>query len=343
MSGGDDARRFTIRDSVFISSFSILQVKTLPTRLVPFAQQRSSALRIRPRTSISTLLVGAALLGGCQADSFVGAPTEIPTSLHARHSTIATAPDSLWNQLLPVNSSVVASSVAIVAANDFVVPQGQTWHVTSIVLRGFLDPFLDPAFSITVGFRRNGTGQPGSEIQRFTLKPADVTPPQSTIGLHNYRLDLPEAVDFEAGTYWVESRCSAVSFECAMGLLVGQHSMGTIDGGTTWSLSPFDFGGPEISDMPFALLGTAETAATATQGLEETLAGFGLDHGTFTSLRAKLDVVLADIASGNSGGACNALADFINLTTAQVGKKLTADQATILINEATRIRGLLGC
>lgn len=221
-------------------------------------------------------------------------------------------------------------------------PQGQNWKVTSIVLRGFLDQFTHPAFTLNLAFRRNGTGQPGAVIQTYTLTPAEVTPPQTELGFHNYRFDLPEAIQFEPGTYWVQSQCSAEIFECGMGPVIGQHSMGTTDGGANWTLSPFNIT-EDAGDMSVGLLGTAETAATLTTGLETSVGQLGIDHGTFVSLNAKLDAVLADLASGNTATACNDLQSFINLTAAQTGKKLTTDQATALINEASRIRGLLGC
>jgi hypothetical protein len=95
--------------------------------------------------------------------------------------------------------------------------------------------------------------------------------------------------------------------------------------------------------MPFALLGVAETAVTDAQNLVTTLTGFGLDHGTFTSLDAKLNVVLAGLSAGDTASTCSGLNDFINQVTAQSGKKLTADQASTLITAARRIQTLVGC
>ena len=65
----------------------------LHTKLTPSAQQ-PSAFRRWPRTAISTLFVGAALLSGCQADSIVRAPSASPTSLHDASVTSTGALDS---------------------------------------------------------------------------------------------------------------------------------------------------------------------------------------------------------------------------------------------------------
>jgi hypothetical protein len=71
--------------------------------------------------------------------------------------------------------------------------------------------------------------------------------------------------------------------------------------------------------------------------------GFGLDKGTLNSFQVKLQAALTALAAGDEAGACRALQDLINAVSAQSGKKLTVAQATAVIAEATRIRGLIGC
>jgi hypothetical protein len=77
--------------------------------------------------------------------------------------------------------------------------------------------------------------------------------------------------------------------------------------------------------------------------LISTINGMGLPKGTSNSLNAKLNTVLADIASGNGAGACQALTDLINEANAQSGKKLTVAQANQIINQALTLKGQLGC
>jgi len=74
------------------------------------------------------------------------------------------------------------------------------------------------------------------------------------------------------------------------------------------------------------------------------LAGPKLDPGVRNALLVKLQLALASINTQNKAIACQALQDFINLVNAQKGKKIIpASQATLLIDEATRIRAVLGC
>ena len=71
--------------------------------------------------------------------------------------------------------------------------------------------------------------------------------------------------------------------------------------------------------------------------------GFGLPHGTETSLQAKLSAAQAALGSGNVAAACGDMNALINQTNAQSGKKLTVAQANLIITMATAIRVTLGC
>jgi hypothetical protein len=70
---------------------------------------------------------------------------------------------------------------------------------------------------------------------------------------------------------------------------------------------------------------------------------FDLPQGSENSLVAKLQDALAAVEASQTARACDCLSDFINECAAQSGKKLTADQASQLINSATRIETDLGC
>jgi len=73
------------------------------------------------------------------------------------------------------------------------------------------------------------------------------------------------------------------------------------------------------------------------------ITGMNLPHGTTTSLNAKLNTVLADIAANDLAGACSALASLISEASAQSGKKLTVAQANTIISMAMQLEGQLGC
>ena len=61
------------------------------------------------------------------------------------------------------------------------------------------------------------------------------------------------------------------------------------------------------------------------------------------SLDAKLQQILANINSGNFSGACTNLAAFISEVQAQSGKKISASDATALIQAAETIKAAIGC
>jgi hypothetical protein len=78
-------------------------------------------------------------------------------------------------------------------------------------------------------------------------------------------------------------------------------------------------------------------------GMVQKLPNTKLDPGVRNALLVKLQAALAAINTQNKASACQPLQDFINLVKAQSGKKLDQASATSLINEATRIRTVLGC
>lgn len=92
-----------------------------------------------------------------------------------------------------------------------------------------------------------------------------------------------------------------------------------------------------------AFLVTVKGAEEQVTDLQDTVAGLDLPEGTEASLGQQLDNAQAAIAAGQPGTACNQLRAFINHVTAQIGKKLTAEEGAILIAEAERIRAALGC
>lgn len=70
---------------------------------------------------------------------------------------------------------------------------------------------------------------------------------------------------------------------------------------------------------------------------------FNLPDGAENSLTTKLQDALAALDASDTATACESLRSFISECTAQSGKKLTAEQASQLINSATRISAGLGC
>ena len=73
------------------------------------------------------------------------------------------------------------------------------------------------------------------------------------------------------------------------------------------------------------------------------IGSFNLSQGTANSLISKLQNALDAIEASDTATACSSLSAFINVCTAQSGKKLPTDQATQLINSANEIKSDLGC
>ena len=85
------------------------------------------------------------------------------------------------------------------------------------------------------------------------------------------------------------------------------------------------------------------TAANQLNDLIELVESFDLPAGTESSLVDKLQEALAAINVSDTATACGSLTAFINEVQAQSGKKLTADQASQMINSANQIKAGLGC
>jgi hypothetical protein len=240
-------------------------------------------------------------------------------------------------------------------AMDFVVPPGGRWRISRFVLVGVaqtnpleLDNFLvdlwrdydghpdnrhvQGALVIsTIGPILEGTPDPccGGDVSDFN-RSVSLSP--------GFTLDLPP------GRYWLASRLSIGKttnrFSPQFARTVGYPGMLGRDR-EIWS--PIAGTEAENSDFAFAVYGIVVTPADDAASLLTTIAGFGLPSGTFTSLQAKLNAATAALNAGDTNAACTAFQDLINATSAQSGKKLTVAQAAQIIDEATRIRGIIGC
>jgi hypothetical protein len=291
--------------------------------------------------NILLIAVTATLLAGCQSDSVVAAPSAPSPNHSLEADASAAANQPLWTELTPVNGVFIGTPAGAVTtpSNDFVVPARTVWNVSSIILRG-AQGTANPSPTLTIAFRANGVGQPGALIQRVTLTAVSRTP----VGLTNvsdFRFDLAQPVTLGAGTYWLDSQCSAALIECGLGPVVGQQAFTTVDDGATWTAGFQDGAAP--ADNLFALIGTADTPESRITALEATVASLGLDRGTEKGLQTKLQLALADLGAGDVAGACGAMQDFVTLVNGKASRKLTPAQAAALISSATGIRTLIGC
>ncbi|HKS26448.1 MAG TPA: hypothetical protein VJS44_01450 [Pyrinomonadaceae bacterium] len=94
-----------------------------------------------------------------------------------------------------------------------------------------------------------------------------------------------------------------------------------------------------ISQQPEPQPGAAERIRNLIKRIES----FNLGHGITNSLTVKLEHALRALEAGDTAGACDNMASFINHVNALSGKKLTTAQAAEVRTEAAAIRALLGC
>jgi len=84
------------------------------------------------------------------------------------------------------------------AADDFVVPKGETWSVKQVEVSGWYWGDSMPAKSENVVFYRNAGGLPGQEVGRYTeLVGADPN------NWGAFVIDLPRAMKLKPGRYWI--------------------------------------------------------------------------------------------------------------------------------------------
>jgi CSLREA domain-containing protein len=101
--------------------------------------------------------------------------------------------------------------------------------------------------------------------------------------------------------------------------------------------------GPACDVGAYEYAPTHEPEIAAIEQLQVGVAALGMETGLTTALQAKLSDAVAAVYQGDIAGACTALQDFMNQVKAQSGKKIRTPDAATLIDEAIRIRALLGC
>jgi YVTN family beta-propeller protein len=98
--------------------------------------------------------------------------------------------------------------------------------------------------------------------------------------------------------------------------------------------------GTSPNGLAIAFVPTVTQLLTA---LQYQVSELDVASGLKGSLMTKLKSASSAIENGKTRGACGALQDFVSQVAAQSGKKLTAADASLLIDMATQTRDLLGC
>jgi hypothetical protein len=222
------------------------------------------------------------------------------------------------------------------AADDFVVPAGETWNIESVDAPGAYFNGVGPAVDFNVFFYSDAAGLPGTEVA--SVLNASYTDPG---GLGSVSITFPSAVVLTEGTYWVSVQCN---MEFAVGGQwgwlehnpVGSESGWQNPGGgfgspcTTWGYRVTDcaVGSAPFVDMAFALNGTIGGGQTARvqviHNSADVLAGevdvyidgaLALDNFAFRAATPYIDLpagvtINIGIAPGNSGSANDTLKNF---------------------------------
>ncbi len=89
------------------------------------------------------------------------------------------------------------------AADDFVVPAGETWNIESVDAPGAYYNGTGPAVDFNVFFYSDAGGLPGTEVA--SVLNASYTDPG---GLGSVNITFPSAVVLTEGTYWVSVQCN---------------------------------------------------------------------------------------------------------------------------------------
>jgi hypothetical protein len=170
----------------------------------------------------------------------------------------AGGPAVLWDQNTSSGDGYVLSENGAAAADDFVVPSGQTWLVKEVDVTGVYLNGSGPASSEIVTFYANKNGKPHRVQQGpFTLHCTD--------NFGSFHCTLPKRVKLRAGTWWV-SVVANINFGSGGEWGWGGHP--TVQGNeavfedpsgqscTSWEPLHVCFGGSP-ADMAFELRGRA--------------------------------------------------------------------------------------
>jgi hypothetical protein len=88
---------------------------------------------------------------------------------------------------------------------------------------------------------------------------------------------------------------------------------------------------------------TVKSASAQVADFQQEVANLDLQEGTETSVQSKLSSALESLAANNVTAACGSLTALVNQVNAQIGKKITAADAQVIVATAERIRATSGC
>lgn len=146
-----------------------------------------------------TAAVAVALAGG--------APVAAKAPVHKPYSVLYDQNSNFGSGIISDNCTSNFTSCHTAAADDFIVPSGQSWHIAEVDVTGVYYNGSGPASSQVVTFYANtGKGKPG-RVHRgpFALNCTDND--------GSFECVLPEPIKLPSGTWWVSvvANCSFTS------------------------------------------------------------------------------------------------------------------------------------
>jgi hypothetical protein len=193
-----------------------------------------------------------------------GDPVGTPAHLTRRVWLVGMVLPVLWDQTGSSSGSRASADYAdndfdSQAADDFTVPAGQSWSVTSVFAHGgnassHPAPFIVPGANVLI-YQDGGT-EPGALITSYISVPPTTSPDDLTI-------PLSPTLVLGAGTYWisVQANFNTLGISDAWGWAVRQNTTGDVG---VWRAGPALGSGNEnwtpLQDFEFDLRGSSASA-----------------------------------------------------------------------------------
>lgn len=121
----------------------------------------------------------------------------------------------IYSQITPVANGSIAchkitepgwTHMSCTAADDFIVPDGETWPIHVIELLGTYGGNNPDSLilNFNVRFFNDDQGKPGAQLYAFNNLLTFIEMPYSSMFTKMYEITLPQIAEFSAGHYWME-------------------------------------------------------------------------------------------------------------------------------------------
>jgi hypothetical protein len=260
-------------------------------------------------TLMSLLIFGLALSG-------VGQKSVVGTAAQSvREGTVRNG-QVLYNQLDPVGFNYMNSQMytnagdanrTCIAADDFIVPEGETWNVRYIDVVGAYFMFTGTNIdALNVRVYENNNNLPGDELFSFLNYTNYNERLIDAVGnVYKYEIMLPEAIDLSSGHYWISVQAvSDFTVTDQWGWFT--YSGATIENEFVWK-NPLDGSGFGYIDwtaasmliwsdfnLAFALYGEGEDNDLSMLSVDSPVSGVGLANAETITVTIKNEGIASE-------------------------------------------------